>query len=123
MSIPLDSGDSGTLITVPVPLRPSDYGRAGNGSSGDIELNWLDSRDEFGGPHTDFVFPISGDRHFRPPDPPARHLVRQSPQGEGGLFAVSHFNQKSKIGNRKCPQLPRHLVTQSPSVPLCVLPM
>ena len=36
MSIPLDSGDSGTLITVPVPLRPSDYGRAGNGSSGDI---------------------------------------------------------------------------------------
>jgi hypothetical protein len=53
MSIPLDSGDSGTLITVPVPLRPSDYGRAGNGSSGDIELNWLDSRDEFGG-HGDF---------------------------------------------------------------------
>jgi len=39
-----------------VPLR----------SSGDIELNWLDSRDEFGGPHTDFVFPISGSRHFRP---------------------------------------------------------
>jgi len=35
-------------------------------SSGDIELNWLDSRDEFGGPHTDFVFPISGSRHFRP---------------------------------------------------------
>jgi hypothetical protein len=49
-------GSYGNPILTPVARGRTSRAAAGHGYN-IIELNWLDSRDEFGEPNTDFVFP------------------------------------------------------------------